>query len=195
MAAEARRPRLSADAGEAVLEQLAHERLGVGERGDAVADVADRRDAELLAQDARRAAVVGDGDDRGEVARVLLEPAQEGREAGPAADRDDPRPAGEEALLVDQLDERLVRPRRSGTARSGRATDAVPRRTATRASPTAADDQPAQRERQELERQRVDDDAERGPPGSRSRVDLAEDVGDAEGEEQQPERTRRAASA
>ena len=83
-------------AGEAVAEELAHERLGVGERRDAVADVADRRDPELLAQRARRAAVVGHGHDRRDVARVLLEPAQERREARPAADRDDPRPAREE---------------------------------------------------------------------------------------------------
>ena len=36
----------SAVVGEAVLEQVAHERLGIGEGGDAVADVPDRRDAE-----------------------------------------------------------------------------------------------------------------------------------------------------
>ena len=98
---------------EAVLEQLGHERLGVGEGDDAVADVADGRHAELLAELARRAAVVGDRDDRREVARVLLEPAQEHRQAGPAADGHDLRPAGEEALLVDDLDERLVGVRRA----------------------------------------------------------------------------------
>ena len=37
---------------EPVLEQLAHQRLRVGEGSDAVADVADGRDAQLLAQDA-----------------------------------------------------------------------------------------------------------------------------------------------
>ena len=95
--------------GEAVLEDLAHQRLRVGQGDDAVADVADRRDPELLAQDARRAAVVGDGHDRGQVAGVLLQPAQQRRQPGPAADRDDPRAAGEEPLLVDQLDQRLVR--------------------------------------------------------------------------------------
>ena len=62
-----------------------------------------------FAQDAGRAAVVGDGHDRGQVAGVLLEAAQQGRQAGPATDRDDPRAAGEEALLVDELDQRLVR--------------------------------------------------------------------------------------
>ena len=62
-----------------------------------------------LAELARRAAVIGHRDDRGQVARVLLEAAQERREARAAADRHDPRAAGEEALLVDDLDERLVR--------------------------------------------------------------------------------------
>ena len=59
-------------------------------------------------QDARGPAVVGDRDDRGEIARVLLEPAQERRQPGPAADRHDPRAARQEPLLVDDLDERLV---------------------------------------------------------------------------------------
>ena len=58
-----------------------------------------------VAQDAGRAAVVGDRDDRGQVARVLLEAAQDRRLAGPAADHDDPRAAGERLPLVDQLDE------------------------------------------------------------------------------------------
>ena len=95
-------------AGEAVLEQPAHQRLGVGQRHDAVADVADRRDPELGPEHAGRAAVVGDGDHGREVGRVLLEPAQQRREAGPAADRDDARAAGEEPLLVDDLDHRLL---------------------------------------------------------------------------------------
>ena len=43
--ATGRRPR---PLGESVLEQLAHQRLGVGQGDDAVADVADRRDAELV---------------------------------------------------------------------------------------------------------------------------------------------------
>ena len=120
MAAEARRRRLlvtrrrgvedgaAADAREAVLEQLAHQRLGVGERDDAVADVAHGRDAELGAEHARRAAVVRHRDDRREVGRVLLEPAQERREARPAAHRDDAWPAREEPLLVDDLDHRQL---------------------------------------------------------------------------------------
>ena len=90
-----------------------------------------------LAQHAGRAAVVGDGDDRGQVAGVLLEAAQQRRQAGPAADRHDPRPAGEEPLLVDELDERLVRvgqPERLGQRRGSRGTTP----NATRATPTDA---------------------------------------------------------
>ena len=44
---------------EAVLEEPRHDRLGVGEGRDAVADVAHRRDAQLVAQAARRSAVIG----------------------------------------------------------------------------------------------------------------------------------------
>jgi hypothetical protein len=39
---------------------------------------------------------------------VLLQPPQERRETGPAADRDDPRTTCQEPLLVDHLDERGV---------------------------------------------------------------------------------------
>ena len=71
---------------EPVLEELAHQRLGVGQRDEAVADVADRRHTELVAQLARRSTVVGHRHDRGQVARVLLEAAQERREPVSAAD-------------------------------------------------------------------------------------------------------------
>ena len=94
---------------EAVLEQVLHQGLRVGEGHDAVADVADGRDPELVAQDAGRAAVIGDGDDRGQVARAFLEATQQDREARPAADRHDARPAGQGSALVHQLDERLAR--------------------------------------------------------------------------------------
>ena len=108
---------------------------------------------ELLAQHARRAAVVGDGDDRGQVAGVLLEAAQQRRQPGPAADRHDPRPAREEPLLVDHLDERLVRRRRSRKGSvSARTSRYEPNSTS--AEPDGRDDQAAHRERQELERER-----------------------------------------
>ncbi len=74
--------RVAAQAGltvarEAVLQQLGHQRLRVGQGGDAVADVAHRRDAELLAQPAGRPAIVGNRDHGRDVARVLFDPAQQ----------------------------------------------------------------------------------------------------------------------
>jgi hypothetical protein len=74
---------------EAVLEEVGHQRLRVGEGGDAVADVAGRDHVQVAAQPAAGAAVIGDGDDGGEVGRVLLEPAQQVGEAGAATDRHD----------------------------------------------------------------------------------------------------------
>ena len=98
----------SAATGKRYCSSSPHERFGVREGRDAVADVAHRRDPELRAQHAGRAAVVGHGDHRRQVARVFLEPAQQGRQTGPATDRDDPRSPREEPLLVDDLDQRLV---------------------------------------------------------------------------------------
>ena len=79
--------------GEAVLEEAGEQVLIVGEGGDAVADISGRRDSELLAQPAGGAAVVGDGDDTRQLAQavrahVVLQPAQQHRQAGAAADRD-----------------------------------------------------------------------------------------------------------
>src|SRR5579863_8499248 len=93
---------------ETILEEIGHHRLAVSERDEAVADVARRQDAELLAQAAARPAVIGDGDDRREVRRVLLEAAQQGGEPGAAADRDDPAAAVELAALVDDLEQPLA---------------------------------------------------------------------------------------
>ena len=133
-----------------------------------------------VAQHARRAAVVGDGDDRGQVAGVLLEAAQERRQAGPAADRHDPRAAGEEPLLVDELDERLVgvgRPERvrqgpddAGTAPTTTSADPDRRRRSGRA---AANGRNWSVSRSMTRRA--------SPPGSRSRRDLAEEVGERRG--------------
>ncbi len=91
-----------------------------------------------------RATVVGDGDHRGQVAGVLLEAAQQRRQPGPAADGHDPRAAGQEALLVDDLDERRAprrRPSGAGGSRRGRR-PSQPATTST--APTDADDEPAQ---------------------------------------------------
>ena len=147
-----------------------------------------------VAQHAGRAAVVGDGHDRGQVAGVLLEAAQQRRQAGPAADRHDPRAAGEEPLLVDDLDERLVRVRRAervgqrrGSTRyapNATSADADRRRRSARAAGTAGTGASA-----------ASMSAPASPPGSRSRVDLAQEVGERRGPAAAGRRTRRAASA
>ena len=62
---------------EAVLEEARHQWLRLRQRRDTVAQVAWRQDAQMAAQPAGGAAVVADRDDRGEVACVLLEAAQQ----------------------------------------------------------------------------------------------------------------------
>ena len=52
---------------EAVLEKTAEQRFVLGERDHAVANIARWQDAIFTAQSAGAAAVVGDGDDRGEI--------------------------------------------------------------------------------------------------------------------------------
>ena len=52
---------------EAVLEQARHERLDLGKGHDVVAEIPRRQDAVLTPQTSRRAAVVADGHDRGDV--------------------------------------------------------------------------------------------------------------------------------
>ena len=141
---------------------------------------------ELLAQHAGRAAVVGDGHDRGQVAGVLLEAAQQRREAGPAADRHDPRPAREEPLLVDELDERLVavgRPER-GHERPDRRGPHRRRRARRRSPPTI---RPRSGERQELEGQQVDERAGRRRRARGPRLTWRRTWAHAEGEQEQPD--------
>jgi len=155
-----RRRWVAGAAGEAVLEQLAHQWLGVSECGDAAPNVANGRDPELLAQDAGRTAVVGDRYDGGQVARVLLEPAQQRREPGSAADRDDPWTLGQEPLLIDEFHEGLMananpleRVRQRADRPVGPKTD--------QGDTEQGGDQPAERERQELQGERIDDQAGR----------------------------------
>ena len=102
---------------EAVLEELGHQRLGLGERGEALADVAGREHSILLAQPAARAAVVGDGDDRDDVAGVLLDASEQRREPGAATDRDQARALGEEPVLVELFGESAVGAASSGEER------------------------------------------------------------------------------
>ncbi len=94
---------------EPMLEQLGHGRFRLGQGDQAVADVADGRDPQLLAEATRGAAVVRDGHDGRHVSGALLDPAQQRREAGAAADRHDPRPARQEPAPVDEVDQRLLR--------------------------------------------------------------------------------------
>ena len=62
---------------EAVVEELLHQRLGVGQRDQALAEVAGREDAVLVAQPARGSAVVCDRDDGRQVRRIGLKAAQQ----------------------------------------------------------------------------------------------------------------------
>src|SRR6266536_3774152 len=93
---------------EAVLEQPRHERLDFRQRDDVVAEVARRQDAMLTPQTTRRAAVVADGDDRGDIGRVLLQAAQHRGHARAAADTYDARAALADAVLVDTFEQALV---------------------------------------------------------------------------------------
>ena len=170
--------------GESVLEQLVHQRLRVRQGGDAVADVADGRDPELRTEDTGRPAVVGHGHDCREVARVLLEAAQERGQPGPTTDGHDARSAGQEPLLVDDLDERLV-----GIGRTQGIRHAPHRPIATDGEQTDADrpdDQAAQRVRQELQGHEIDE-----CPGQPARFqplsDLADQVSEGERQQEQAE--------
>ena len=78
--------------GEAVRQQLRHDGLGVGQRLHTVADVPRRGHSQVLAQHAGPAAVVGHGDDGGQVFGIALQSPQHGAQARPAADGDNPRP-------------------------------------------------------------------------------------------------------
>ena len=169
---------------EPVLEQAAHERLGVGEGDDAVADVPDGRQTQLRAQHARRAAVIRHGDDRGEVGGVLLEAAQQRGEAGPAADGHDARAAGEEPLLVDDLDHRLVAVP-EGERVHQRPHEPVGAVQEQREA-NGAGDEPAQVVGQELQGEEVDH-RHHGAARLHAGHDLADDVGDTDGEDEEPE--------
>ena len=81
---------------EAVLEELPDERLVLGERREAAAQVARRRHVEVAPQPPRAPAVVGRRDDGGD-ARHPLEAAEDGRKAGASAEADDPHSAARAA--------------------------------------------------------------------------------------------------
>ena len=93
---------------EAVLEELGDQRLGIRQGGNTIAHVARRQDPKLSTQHARTTAVVGNGDDCGEVVGVLLEAAQQGGKPMPAADGYNLGAAAQESLRVDGIDQALV---------------------------------------------------------------------------------------
>ncbi len=110
---------------------------------------------------------------------MLLEPAQEGRQAGPAAERDDPRTAGEEALLVDDLDERPVLV--VGSERVGQDADDLPRREREDGHADRRQDERPEPVRQGLEGDRRHDRLDRLAELDVA-VDLAQDEGESEGQ-------------
>ena len=81
---------LEAAAGpKAVLEQPGEQRLFPREGRQAIADIARGLYPQLPAQHPATSAVIGHGDDRGDVAAVALEATKQGREPGAAADGHD----------------------------------------------------------------------------------------------------------
>ena len=148
--------------GEAVLEQLRHRGLRLSERREAVADVPDGCDSELLAEAPRGTPVVGDRDDRGDVRGVLLEPAKERGKAGAAPDRHHPGTPGQEPTAVYEVDEGLLAALRE---RAEQGTD-----DADRPVPEEEDPQPQEYRRADPVRQELEGD-ERDRPSQRA-VDL-----------------------
>ena len=114
---------------------------------------------------------------------MLLEPAEERRQARPAAQRHDPRAAGEEPLLVDDLDHRLV------AVPQGERVDERPHEAVgadeEQGRTERAKDQATELVREPLEGERVEDLAEDAVGRQRGRH-LAQDVRDAEREDEQP---------
>ena len=167
----------------AVLEQAGHHRLRVGQGGDAVADIAHGWDAQLLPERARRPAVIGHRDHGRQVARVLLEAAEERGHAGPATDRDDARAACALAALVDQLDQRLTAVLASKRLRDRPKHPICPE--ANEDGPGQPDDQSTQGVGQGLQGDQVDE-ALRPAPRLRIATDLANHVCRPKGEQEEP---------
>ena len=90
---------------EPVGEGALHQRLGLGERDEALASVSGRRDVELRAESPGAPAVVRHGDDSCDVVGVLLQAAQCCGEAGAAADGDDAQTAAAGAMPGEAVDD------------------------------------------------------------------------------------------
>ena len=65
-------------------------------------------DPQLLAEAAAAPSVVGHGHDRGDVGRVRLQAAEQGGQAGAAAEGHDPRAPGQVSLGVEHLHHRVT---------------------------------------------------------------------------------------
>src|SRR5438874_1929901 len=110
-------PLQPAAVGKAVVKELREQGLILGERHEAVADVARGQDAELAAQPSRTSAFIGDGHHGGEASDVrlkqggayrlrnmVLQPSQESRETGTSANGHDlHRSAFQSSTLLSQL--------------------------------------------------------------------------------------------
>src|SRR3989338_2369247 len=90
------------------LKKLAHHRLRIGQGNEAISDIAGRRHIELAPQTPRRASVVGDGDDRGNVGSKFFEAMQQNGEPRASPDHDDPRTALKVPFLVHDIHELVL---------------------------------------------------------------------------------------
>src|SRR4051812_24775923 len=97
---------------EAVLEELLHQRFGVREGGDAVAEVSRREDAELLAEAPGAATIVRHGDNCHQVPGAFLEATQQGWQPRAATNGDDLRAnfALAEPVIVEDIADPLRPP-------------------------------------------------------------------------------------
>ena len=73
--------------GKPVAQQLLHQRLGIGQRLHTVSDIARGRHSKVGPQHSRPAAVIGHGDNGGNVSGVLFQPPEHGGKTVAAADR------------------------------------------------------------------------------------------------------------
>ena len=95
-------------AAEAVLEDLSDQRLVIGQCRQAVADVARWQDAGRAAQFTGRTALIGHGDDGGQVASLGLQTPQQGGQSMPAPQGDDLGSAVALAVIFDLVHDRLT---------------------------------------------------------------------------------------
>ena len=104
---------------EAILEELGGQRLGVGQGGDAVAEVARRQHPQLPPEPSRGAAVVGHGDDGRDVGGVFLEPPEQGGQAVSPADGHHLRTPFALMVSVNRVHHVLARPQERSQQRFG----------------------------------------------------------------------------